>query len=85
MATDWPVVNLPCQNSVYTTGGSRKMFFYKLPTNPGKHFEGQNVENSLNFKMQYSNMIGISTIMVSVSHMKCYISKHARQQQGRAS
>jgi hypothetical protein len=54
------------------------MLFYKLSTNTGKHFEGRKVENSLNLRMRYSNMLGICAIMVSVSRMKCCISKHAR-------
>jgi hypothetical protein len=48
------------------TAGSRKMLFYKLPTNPGKHFEGRKVENSLNVKSEYVR--GLRNNGVSVSH-----------------
>jgi hypothetical protein len=57
MATGQPVLNLPSRNSIYVTGGSRKMFFYKLPTNPGKNFEDRTVEISQNLEMRYNNGI----------------------------
>jgi hypothetical protein len=36
------------------------------------------VENSLNLKIRYLNMLGVCTIMVSLSCMKSCISKHVR-------
>jgi hypothetical protein len=72
------VLNLPCQNLLCTTGRSREMLLYKLPTNPGKHFEGWEEEYSLNLKMRYLNMLGVFAIMVLVSHIKCCIAKHVR-------
>jgi hypothetical protein len=69
------VMNLLHWNSMCTTAGSRRMF-YKLPINPGKHFKGCKMENSLYQMMRYLNTLGTGAIMVSVPCTKC-ISKHA--------